>query len=115
MAKDKELLFKGKWHKLIRWMSSSTRFLPSSQVKGWAFLVLPLETGSEDGYLKACSGTEPVSLPARFSTSNTEQNPANCRIVPSSKSHPYKALQNQRRQMRPVLFVYSVKYFMAEI
>lgn len=86
-AKDKELLCEGKWHKLIRWMPSSMGFLPSSQVKRLGFLSIAFGNGIRIGYLKVCSGTDPVSLPARFSTFNTAQNPANCRIVLSSERH----------------------------
>lgn len=50
---------------------------PAAKCRGRAFFALPLEAGSEYGYLKACSGTDPVSSPARLSTSNTEQNPTN--------------------------------------
>lgn len=82
---------------------------PAAKLWGWAAFELPWETGSQYGYLKACPGPEPAPLPARFSTPNTEQNPTNCGIVLSSKSHFHKALQSQRHQRRPVTFA-SVKY-----
>lgn len=102
--------------RLTRWPPSRTCLPPPQAVKlwGWAGFVLPWETGSQYGYLKACPGPEPDPLPARFSTPNTEQNPTNCGIVLSSKSHFYKALQSQRHQRRPGTFA-SVKHRAAEL
>lgn len=64
-AKDTELLFKGKWHKLIRWMTSSRPFLPSSHLKRLGFPSIAFGNGIRTWVFKSMSWHRPNFLASK--------------------------------------------------